>query len=94
MKSFILFLLALGLFFLALLAEGNCKDQEKRSAESSDRINQAQGNLRNIYGSGYNPEISSGSKVSRASVVVLGSLGGMMFLVALISLGSGKKSKL
>lgn len=92
MKSFILFVLALGLFFLALLAEGNCKDQEKRSAESSDRINQAQGNLRNIYGSGYNPEISSGSKVSRASVVVLGSLGGMMFLVALISLGSGKKS--
>ena len=92
MKSFILFVLALGLFFLALLAEGNCKDQEKRSAESSDRINQAQGNLRNIYGSGYNSEISSGSKVSRASVVVLGSLGGMMFLVALISLGSGKKS--
>lgn len=94
MKSFILFVLPLGLFFLALLAEGNCKDQEKRSAESSDRINQAQGNLRNIYGSGYKPEISSGSKVSRASVVVLGSLGGMMFLVALISLGSGKKSKL
>ncbi|MDD1415409.1 hypothetical protein MEN41_12435 [Dolichospermum sp. ST_con] len=50
MKSIILFFLALGLFFLALLAEGNCKDQEKRSAESSDRINQAQGNLRNIYG--------------------------------------------
>ena len=91
MKPFILFVLALGLFFLALLAEGNCKDQEKRSAESSDRINQAQGNLRNIYGSGYNPEISSGSKVSRVPVLILGGLGGMIFLAALISLGSAKK---
>jgi len=82
----------LGLLFLALLAEGNCRDQEKRSAESSDRINQAQRNLGNIYGSGYKPEISSGSKMSRASVVVPGGLGSVMFLAALISLGSGKKA--
>lgn len=92
MKSIILFFLALGLFFLALLAEGNCKDQEKRSAESSDRINQAQGNLRNIYGSGYNPEISRGTNVSRVPVMVMGGLGGVFLLAALISLGSGKKA--
>ncbi len=92
MKPFILFVLALGLFFLALLAEGNCKDQEKRSAESSDRINQAQGNLRSIYGSGYNPEISRGTKVSRTPVLVLGGLAGVFLLAALISLGSGKKA--
>lgn len=92
MKSLILFVLALGLFFLAILAEGNCSDQEKRSAESSDRINQAQGNLRTIYGSGYNPEISSGSKVSRAPVMVLGGLGSIFLLASLISLGSGKKA--
>ncbi len=92
MKSFILFVLALGLFFLAILEEGHSRDQEKRSAESSDRINQAQGNLRNIFGSGYNPEISIGTKVSRVPVVVLGGLGGMFFLVALVTLGSGKKA--
>lgn len=78
--------------FFAILEEGHCRDQEKRSAESSDRINQAQGNLGNIYGSGYKPEISRGSKVSRVSVVVLGGLGGMILLAALISLGSGKKT--
>jgi|GEM_PF-2541882 len=92
MKSFILFACALVVICFAILEEGNCRDQEKRSAESSDRLNQAQGNLRSIYGSGYNPEISSGSKVGRGVVVVLGGLGGMIFLAGLISLGAGKKA--
>ena len=88
MKTVMLLIIGVCLLGFALVVEMNCQKREQRLATIDANINQAQSNLKSVYGGSYRPETSTSPPVSRTPVFIIGGFGAMFLLAGLISFGS------